>query len=80
MSTVPEVIVARHSGLKILALSLVTNKAQLEAGPAGNDPAIKHMDRRALQSVDEEGLAVHEEVLIVGKKAAEIMQVCIRLK
>jgi purine-nucleoside phosphorylase len=32
MSTVPEVIVARHGGLRVLALSGISNKANLDGG------------------------------------------------
>lgn len=38
MSTVPEMIVAHHSGMKVLCLSLITNKAVIEGseGPAAS--------------------------------------------
>ena len=75
MSTVPEVIVARHCGISVLALSIVTNKAQLEAGPPGNDPTIEHMADEDLQRLGADGMANHEEVLEVGKRAAEVMRV-----
>ncbi len=32
MSKVPEIIAARHSGMKILGLSLITNKVIVEKG------------------------------------------------
>lgn len=41
MSTVPEIIVARASDMRVLALSLVTNKAVLDAAPRGDDLDIR---------------------------------------
>ena len=75
MSTIPEIIVARHSGVKVLAMSLITNKAQLDAGPAGNDPRVRELESHSLQDLNEAGIASHEEVLEVGKRAAGIVQV-----
>jgi len=74
MSTVPEIIVARHSGIRILALSLVTNNAVLEAGPAGNDVNIEKLSNEELLEFNEKGKANHEEVLEAGRQAAEDMQ------
>ena len=37
MSTVAEVLVARQLNMKILGLSLITNKVVTEAGPRGDD-------------------------------------------
>jgi len=74
MSTVPEVIVARHSGLRVLALSIVTNKAVLENGPAGDDVSIQDLSREDLCATNGRGKANHQEVLEAGLHVAEDMQ------
>ncbi|KAH3685426.1 hypothetical protein WICPIJ_003602 [Wickerhamomyces pijperi] len=62
MSTVPEVIVARHSGLRVLALSLITNAAVIEYPPSGMDE--QHVDMA-------EGIASHAEVLEYANEASK---------
>ncbi|KAI9672425.1 MAG: hypothetical protein M1829_004504 [Trizodia sp. TS-e1964] len=74
MSTVPEVIVARHSGLRVLALSLVTNKAIKDPGPRGDDKELEEASSQDLTKIIEEGRASHEEVLEAGRKAALDLQ------
>ncbi|KAK6455235.1 purine nucleoside phosphorylase [Scheffersomyces xylosifermentans] len=65
MSTVPEVIVARHSGLKVLALSLITN-----AGVGEKPPSALTEDPKPL----DDGMASHEEVLEAANEASKDVQ------
>ncbi|SCU92597.1 LANO_0E01464g1_1 [Lachancea nothofagi CBS 11611] len=57
MSTVPEVIVARHCGIKVLALSLITNQVVTEPPASALDANPIPISR---------GKATHEEVLEAG--------------
>jgi purine-nucleoside phosphorylase len=75
MSTVPEIIVARHSGIRVLAMSLVTNNSVLESGPRGDDPELAQVTGAELLSSSEKGKANHEEVLQAGVSAALDVQV-----
>lgn len=62
MSTVPEVIIARHSGMRVLALSLITNAAVIDYPPSGKDQT--QLDNMA------DGIASHKEVLEYANMAS----------
>ncbi|AQZ18443.1 PNP1 (YLR209C) [Zygosaccharomyces parabailii] len=61
MSTVPEIIVARHCGWKVLALSLITNNCVTDPPPSALATEAPPMDK---------GIASHAEVLENGRKAS----------
>ncbi|PSN71193.1 inosine guanosine and [Corynespora cassiicola Philippines] len=78
MSTVPEIVVARHTGMRVLAFSLVTNIAVLEAGLRGDDATIKGLSKAQLDEHLGQGKANHEEVLEAGREAAKDMQALVK--
>lgn len=79
MSTVPECIAAAHAGVKILAISLITNKvvlkpyfdfeAALKEEAAGGARAEDEVNR--VLKEDKAEAANHAEVLEVGQRRAE---------
>ncbi|KAL8873171.1 MAG: hypothetical protein Q9174_001323, partial [Haloplaca sp. 1 TL-2023] len=74
MSTVPEIIVARHCNIRVLALSLITNNGLLKPVLRGDDSSIIGMNREGLTQAIAEGKATHEEVLKAGEEAVKDIQ------
>ena len=65
MSTVPEVVVARHCGMEVLALSLITNAGVGEKPPSVFEENPKPVD---------DGMASHDEVLESANEASKDVQ------
>ncbi|KAK4570056.1 Purine nucleoside phosphorylase [Recurvomyces mirabilis] len=74
MSTVPEIVVARHCGMRVLAFSLVTNKAVLEPTVRADAEELQGLSLQQLDEYLSRGRASHEEVLEAGRQAAVGMQ------
>lgn len=75
MSTVPEIVAARHCGIRVIALSLVTNNAVLSPVPRGDDHLLEAKEAKELDVILKEGKADHEEVIEAARSAAIDMQV-----
>lgn len=64
--------------MRVLAFSLVTNVAVLEAGPRGDDAEIQNMSQAELTGHLSKGRANHQEVLDAGREAAKDMQALVK--
>lgn len=81
MSTVPEILVAKHRAMKILAISLVTNCALLDRGLRGNETQLVDKSADELAVLLTAGAANHEEVLEASREVSSVAVVsCILVK
>lgn len=77
MSTVPEVVAAKHCGLQVLGLSLITNKVSVSQGRSAIKRA-KELSNGSASAAptavpdDELAVASHQEVLETSKQRSII--------
>ncbi|PVV02839.1 hypothetical protein BB560_002697 [Smittium megazygosporum] len=70
MSTVPEVVIAKHCGIDTIAISLVTNKAVYNPEPSSIEIAKARLEGKQIEHVAEVH-ANHEEVLEAANSASK---------
>jgi purine-nucleoside phosphorylase len=74
MSTVAEIIAARQAGLRVLAISLITNKVVIKDYFDAKGAVEGNMEQQAVEKIlgeDSKEAANHKEVLEVGKMRAD---------
>lgn len=77
MSTVPEVVVARHAGIKVLGLSLITNDVVRARGKDAKLEVLREMGMSSEVDIEidtEKTFANHAEVLESSAKRSQDMQ------
>lgn len=82
MSTVPEVVAAHHAGMKVLALSLVTNKVVIDPyldarQVLAQEAAGKQDSGQDQVALDQKAAANHAEVMEVSQRKAEGMRLLV---
>ncbi|KAI8809605.1 nucleoside phosphorylase domain-containing protein [Cladochytrium replicatum] len=78
MSTVSEVIVARHCNMKVLGLSLITNKVAQDYGRSAYAAVFPEEAKGAAKEGDEKMTANHEEVLHTAMIRSQDMQALVQ--
>jgi len=74
MSTIPEILVAKHCNMKILCLSLITNKLTLFPPRSAKALALAKLANISMEINDPHEIANHLEVLEVSKRRAKLME------
>ncbi|KAI9277615.1 nucleoside phosphorylase domain-containing protein [Sporodiniella umbellata] len=77
MSTIPEVTVAHHAGVKVLGISLITNSVINAKGKNAKLEVEREMGRTDVQETEpdtEKYIANHEEVLETGARKSKLLE------